>query len=666
MSPTLKKQLFSKAGLLVLALVTLLTTIAVNHLFKGARVDLTQDRLYTLSDGTRNLINNLNGKANLQLFFSDSKTKEFPFIRNYATRVNELLDEYVLAAHGNLTLEVIDPEPFSENEDKAAEHGLQAVPLGGAGNEVYFGLVITSSDDDSKREVISFLHPEKERFLEYDISKLIYSVIKESRPKIGLVSTLEVNGGFDMMSRQPSGPWTSVAQLRKMYDIQDLGQSFDVVPEELSLLLVIHPKELTNQTRYAIDQFVIRGGHALIFVDPDAESDQAGGMMAMGGDNSSTLPDLFKAWGVEMDKSKVVADAGLALSVGSPSGRAVRHLGILGLNDSSFNSDDVITSTLRSINMATSGSIHQIENASTDMEVLLHSSKKAMLMDASEFTMLFDPSSLYRHFKSSNQQYALAARVTGMTKSAFPEGRPPLEESPKAAELKGDSNDLLEEEALVSEEEEEEEELQTVKDKAKLDSNSVQKKELPSHINESLKPINVIIVADTDVLTDRLWVQKSQFFGQELIQPFANNGDLLINMTDNLLGNADLISIRSRGEFSRPFDKVNELERQAEASFYQKEEELKQQLEDTDSKLRQLQTKKDGEDLLVLSPEQEAEVERFMQEKLKIRKQLRDVQHQLSKDIEALGTQLKAINILGMPILITLVAFGYRLSRRKC
>ena len=658
--------LFSRAGLLVLALVALFWTIGANHLFKGVRLDLTQDRLYTLSDGTHNLLKSLDGNATLQLFYSDSQTRDLPFLRNYARRVQELLDEYVLASNGKLKLEVIDPEPFSENEDKAAEYGLQAVPLGGVGKEAYFGLVITNDEDDSKREVIGFLHPDKERFLEYDISKLVYSVTQKSRPKIGLVSTLQVNGGYDMMSRQPSSPWLSISQLRQMYEVEELGTNFDVVPDDINLLVVIHPKseDVNIRTRYAIDQYVVRGGHALIFVDPNAESDQAGGgmmggmMMGVGGDKSSSMDTLFKTWGIEMDKSKVLTDSAYALSVGSPSGRPVRHLGILGLSPESFNVDDVITATLNNINVATAGAIIKLDGAQTDLEILMHSSSKAMLMDSGKFAMLFDPSSLYRDFKPTGEQYPMAVRVTGAVKSAFPEGRPEL---PKPEEENQTEEHLGDDASMSVEEEEEEEEL--------ADSSAANQeepaKELSPHIGESVRPVNVIIVADTDVLTDRLWVQKNNFFGQDIVQPFANNGDMLINMVDNLLGNADLISIRSRGQFSRPFDKVNELERQAEASFYEKEEALKRQLSETDAKLRELQSKKDGEDALVLSPEQEAEIERFVQEKLKIRKQLRDVQHQLSKNIEKLGTQLKLVNILAMPFLITLVALGFRYQRRR-
>ena len=658
----MKQQLFSRAGLLVLALLTLLVTISVNTVFKGARLDLTEDRLFTLSEGTHNLLKGLEEPATLQLFYSDSQTKELPFLRNYSRRVQELLEEYVLASEGKLKLEIIDPEPFSENEDKAAEYGLQAVPLGGAGKEAYFGLVITNDTDGSKREVISFMHPDKERFLEYDISKLVYSVTQQTKPRVGLVSSLQVNGGYDVQTRQPSGPWVSISQLQQMYDVKTLDDNFQEIPEDINLLVVIHPKDLSDQSRYAIDQFVLRGGNALIFVDPNAESDQSGGgmmggmMMGMGGDKSSTLDPLFKSWGVEMDKSKVLADAGYALSVGSPSGRPVRHLGILGFGQESFSREDVITSTLSSVNFATSGAVKKLEEGETSLEVLLRSSNNSMLMDADKFAFLFDPASLYKEFKATGDEYSLAVRVTGKVKTAYPEGRPVVQKPEESSEPADKP------ETIKAEEEEEEE---TNKEGNAAETVKKEEKQLLPHIGKAAESINVIIVADTDVLTDRLWVQKNNFFGQQIVQPFASNGDLLINMVDNLLGNADLISIRSRGQFSRPFNKVNELERAAEASFYKKEEELKQQLSDTESKLRELQGQKTGEDMMVLSAEQEKEVEKFVQEKLKIRKALRDVQHQLSKSIEQLGTQLKLINILAVPFLITLIALGFRYSRRR-
>ena len=424
------QRLFSKAGLLMLALCTLLLVIAVNQIFKGSRIDLTEGRLYTLSEGTHNLLAHLEDDAAIEFFYSDSQTGDVPFLRNYARRVTELLDEYVLASGGKLTLRVIDPEPFSEDEDKASEYGLQAIPLGSGGKEAYFGLVITSKEDNSRREVVPFIHPDKERFLEYEISKLVFSVTEKEKPKVGLITQLDVEGGYDMATRQHSGPWVSITQLKQLYDVKSLDSQVTKIPDDLKMLVVIYPKELSGQTRYAIDQFVLNGGHALIFVDPNAETDNSGiggmngMMMGMGGSKSATLEPLFKAWGVEMDVDKVLTDGQYALSVGTQGGRSIRHLGMLGLGSESFNNNDVVTTSLKSINMATVGAIQKVEGAETNVEVLLHSSNKAMLMDAQNFAFLIDPSSLYKDFKPTGNQYVIAARVTGKVKTAYPEGRP--------------------------------------------------------------------------------------------------------------------------------------------------------------------------------------------------------------------------------------------------
>ncbi len=638
----MKQRLFSRAGLLILALITLLLTIIVNQLFKGVRIDLTEDHLYTLSTGTHNLLDGLQDSATIEFFYSDSQTGDIPFIRNYARRVTELLDEYVLASKGKLKLVLVDPEPFSEEEDKASEYGLQAVPLGGSAKEVYFGLAITSDSDTTRREIISFIHPDKERFLEYDISKLAFSVTEKEKPKVAVLSGLQVDGGYDMTNRQSMEPWSSIAQLKQLYNVSTLSSDLDSIPDDIKLLVVIYPKDLSEHGRYAIDQFVLNGGRALVFVDPNAESDNQSDMMGMGGDKSATLEPLFQAWGVEMDTGKIIADATYALNVSTQGGRSIRHLGILGFDQGSFNQNDVVTTALKSVNMATVGSVSKRDEGTTELEVLLHSSNQSMLMDAQKFSFLFDPGSLYKGFKPTGDEYAVAVRVTGKTKSAYPEGKPEIQSS-----------------------EDKQSEGKKEVDKAKETAVKARKENTAMHIAEAVDSINVIIVADTDVLTDRLWVQKTNFFGQQVVQPFANNGDYLINMVDNLVGHADLISIRSRGQFARSFSKVDELERAAEARFYQKEDELKQQLTETENKLRELQSKKEGSETLVMSAEQQLEVDNFVQEKLRIRKELRNVQHQLGKDIEKLGNHLKIINILGVPFLLTLFAFGFRLYRKK-
>ncbi|MDP0588309.1 MAG: Gldg family protein [Candidatus Endonucleobacter bathymodioli] len=653
------QRLFSKAGLLVLALLTLLLTVAINQVFKGARLDLTEDRLFTLSEGTHKLLGSLESDATLQLFYSESQTHDIPTLRNYSRRVTELLEEYVAASKGKLKLEVIDPEPFSENEDKAAEYGLQAIPLGNGSQEIYFGLVIRDNSDSTRREIIGFIHPDKERFLEYELSKMIYSVTQKTKPKVGIITGLQVRGGFDMATRQPTDPWTSISQLETLYNVTTLKASDNEVPKDLKLLIIAQPKGLSEQMSYSIDQFVLAGGNALVFIDPNAESDSPNEMMGMGGGGKvSSLDPLFKAWGIAVDTSKVVADAKNALSVGSPtSGRPVRHLGIFGLDENNFNKNDVVTSSLKSLNFATAGAIQKLDDAETSIDTLIHSSDNSMLMDASAFSMMTDPTSLYKNFKSTGESYILAARITGHVKTAYPSGKPKKESSSEE-----DKDKESKDKAGGSEE--------NAKAKASNATNTDDKekdkeKSSDTHLASSVNSISVIVVTDTDILTDRLWVRKSSFFGQNITQAFANNGEMLTNMVDNLLGDANLISIRSLGQFSRPFTIVNELESEAEANFHKKENELKQELQETESKLRELQSKKEGEEALVVSAEQEQEVEKFIQEKLKIRKDLREVQHQLGKDIADLGSKLKLINILAVPLLITLLVLGFRFTRRR-
>ena len=655
----MNNRLFSKAGLVVLALTTLALTILVQTLFRGTRLDLTEDQLYTLSQGTRNLVSKLDEPVTLKFYFSRQQTEGIPQIRNYANRIQELLQEYAQASGGNIKLDIIDPEPFSEQEDEAAGYGLQAVPLSMGGKEIYMGVVaiagqssgsdkIEGAQEKPKQELISFFSPDKERFLEYDISHLIYTVTQKTKPKLAVISSIPVSGGgFDMATRQPSQPWMSISQLSKLYQVQNLGLSVSSIPDDISLLVLVLP-DLSPETQYAVDQYVLRGGHALIFLDPYAEA-AGGGMQAMGmggGTQSAYLERLLGAWGVEMVNGKFVADEKNALTVGNGSGRSVRHLGIMGLGPDNMNSRDAVTGNLKTLNFASAGALQLKEGATVSFEPLVQSSDRSALLDASQLAMMFDPKTLYKEFNPTGDLYTLAARITGSVKTAFPDGKP------KAEETKPEQSDS-------SEIEEEEQEGDSVLPEGKVEDHP--------QLLASEKPVNIIVVSDTDVISNRLWVQVANFFGQQVASPFASNGDMVVNMVDNLTGNADLISIRSRGQFSRPFTRVDELERQAQARFLKTEEELSQQLQTTENRLMELQMQKQGQgkEAMVLSAEQTQELQKFQQEKLKIRKQLRDVQHQLNRGIDRLGSQLKMVNILLIPVLLTIVALFWKLRRRK-
>lgn len=598
----MKKILHSGAGLLLIALAFLGFNILSSQLFGNARLDLTEQKLYTLAEGTERILENLDEPLDLYFFYSDKATKDLAPLRNYARRVEEMLKAYERAADGKLRLHVVDPEPFSEDEDKAAEFGLQAVPLNQAGEQIYFGLAGANAAGD--RQVIPFFALDQEEFLEYEISRLVQSLANPELPVVGVLSGLQMNGGFDMMARQPTPPWMILEEIRQLFRIESLQADVDQIPEEVSVLLLVHPKNLPEQTLYAIDQFVLRGGKLLAFVDPLSEADSGMGMLPgeMGEGRASSLEPLFRAWGLRLRSGEVLGDGAYAMAVGMGQGqRAVRHAGWLNLPATAMDQKDVTTAGLETLTVASAGILEPLEDASTRFVPLIQSSRYAMPFDAGRFGSLEDPEELIRELQPTGERYTLAARIGGPAKSAYPDG------------IEGRKDGLKEAEN-----------------------------------------INLIVVADTDLLTDRMWVRVQEFFGQRLPQPFADNAGFVINALDNLAGSDALISVRSRGRFSRPFEVVEALQRDAEVRFREKELVLQQRLAETEQKLAVLQQGDDPAKTLELTPEQQATLQQFLQEKLQIRKDLREVRYQLNADIEALGRSLKFINIALIPLLLTL------------
>lgn len=597
----MKKLMYSSAGLLLIALAFLAFNMVSGLALTNARLDLTEQKLYTISDGTRQILGELDEPINLYFFYSDKSAKDLVVLRNYARRVEEMLKAYAQAADGKIKLHIVDPEPFSEDEDKAAEFGLQAVPAQQGGDAIYFGLAGTNSVDD--HQVIPFFPLDQEEFLEYEVSRLVQSLAHPQRPVVGVLSGLPLNGGFDMQTQQPSSPWMVMEEIRQLFQIESLKPDVDQIPDKVSVLLLVHPKSLSEQTQYAIDQFVLRGGKLLAFVDPWSEADHAMPMPGeMGGEGkSSDLPALFKAWGFEMLPGKVLGDGAYAMSVSMGQGeRPARHPAWLTLPRQALDPSDVATANLETLTVATAGILRPLEGAKTHFVPLIHSSEYAMPFDAQRFAMLRNPQELMGELNPSGDRYTVAARISGSAQSAFPDG------------IEGRKDGL-----------------------------------------KSADNINVIVVADTDMLSDRMWVQVQDFFGQRVPQPWADNSAFAINALDNLSGSEALISVRSRGRFTRPFTVVEDLQRQAEARFREQEQALKQRLSETEEKLASLQNQ-DPAKALELTPEQQATLQQFMQEKLRIRKELREVNYQLNADIEKLGRTLKFINIALVPLVLTL------------
>ncbi|HEX4852710.1 GldG family protein [Arenimonas sp.] len=608
------------APLVALALLALgfVALVALNSVvLRGARLDLTDKGLYTLSDGTRNLLGRIEEPVRLKLYYSEHATRELQQFRVFATRVRELLEEVAARSGGNVTLEVIDPEPFSEAEDEAEAYGLQSIPLGTSGDKLFFGLVGVNSTDGET--VMPFIQPDKEAFLEYDVAKLISTLSVDAQPVVGLISGLPTGPTMDPTGRGGPG-WVVDRQVSELFELRRLQGNPTDIAGDVDLLMVVHPKELPEDTLYAIDQFVMRGGRLLVFVDPDSEADESAidplDPLSVAIPRSSDLPALFQAWGIQYDPTRLVLDEKHALQVQhDPNGLPVRHLAVLGLGKEALNQDDVVTGELQTLNVSSAGALGLTRESTLAMEPLAQSSGASALGDVTAVRdAVADPDRLREGFRPGGQPHVIAARFTGPLRSAFP----------------GRSGE--------------------------------------KHLAESLAPVNLVVVADTDVLADRLWVQVNDFLGQPVYNAFAGNGDFVYNAVDNLVGNADLIAVRTRASATRPFERVAALRRSAEARYRSSEQRLQQQLDELEQQLAALQQPGADGQAQALSAQQQAEILRFQDEKLRMRRELRDVQHRLNADIEALGDRLKLINILGMPALVVLVALGLawrRWSRRR-
>lgn len=607
-------------------------TMLNNALFSSARIDLTENKLYTLTLGTRDLIAEIDEPIKFRFFFSQRASEDLTALRAYARRVQELLEEYQALAGGSINLEIIDPEPFSEEEDLAAQFGLQSVPVNNAGDELYFGLVGTNSVDDQL--IISFFQPDKEEFLEYDISRIIHQLNSSRKPKVGLLSSLKIQGDIDTSTFQTTPAWVVIDQLTQQYEVVDVAMDATELPRDMQLLIIVHPKSLSDATLFAIDQFAMAGGRVLLFVDPLAEMERRppGAMPTEPASDFSLLSN----WGMQLRADTVLADSAAALNVGGSNGQSVRHLGILGLSAENFNSDDVSLASLESINVTTSGILDMVGRPESRIDILIQSSENAMPMASTEFQSLTDPEQLLKTFVPTGERYTIAARISGKAVTAYPEGVD-FETVPGAdpeVEVEGQGQ------------------VESTRDTQLLQT-----------VLTGTDKLNVIVVADTDILTDRLWVQVQNFFGQTIASPWANNGDFVLNSVDNLLGGSELISIRSRGRFSRPFTVVESLRLAAQSKYQKSADTLQRELEETEAELNEVESSQSDQNLLALSPEQERAITQFQDEKLRIRKQLRDVRHQLDKDIEGLGATLKLINIIVLPLLLVLVIYAMRYTR---
>jgi ABC-type uncharacterized transport system involved in gliding motility auxiliary subunit len=603
----------------VLAAITLGVILVSQMLFRGARLDLTGSGQYTLNAGTKSILKKIPEPINLYFFFSQKTTGELPQYQAYATRVRELLEEMSERANGKLKLTVIDPQPFSEEDERAVGYGLQQVPFGG-GNQLTFGLAATNAT--GQQATVPFFQPEKESFLEYDIAKMIQSLISDKKVVIGVLSSLDMAGGFDPQSRQSRQPWVVYGQLSERFEMRAVETDAKAIESEVKVLMLVHPKELSDDTQFAIDQFVLKGGRLMVFVDPNATQDQSGAdpnnpQSAMFANKSSDLPKLFKAWGVNFDATQLVADRSLGVPVQfDPAREPAKNPAIIGLAAGNMNQSDIASADLESINLDGVGSFTlSAAKGPLSLETLLESSNDAMQMPAEQVKFMRDPNELLKNFAPAKTPFILAANLSGKFKSAFPE---------KSAEV--------------------------------------------GFVAESKEANTVFLAADTDLLTDRVWVQVQAFMNQQIANAFANNGDFIVNTVDKLTGDNDLISIRSRGKLKTSFTTVDKMRNDADATLRKTEEDLQAQLAETERKLSELQANKSEDKQMILSPEQQAEVQSFQKKRTEVSRQLREVRRSLDTKIESVGRWVKFWGTFFTPILVVLFAIGYfrrRVSARK-
>ena len=651
--------LMSGTGIILATGLFVALNIVINLGITGVRVDLTDSRLFTLSEGTKSILRELKEPIQLKLYVSRAPLSEHPLLANYTTRVRDMLREYVDIADGSLTLEYIDPEPFSEAEDQAVAEGLRAIPLGGEATQAYFGLVGINSTDD--RETIAFLAPDRESSLEYEVTKLVFSLNYPKKPVVGVVSSLPLFGAGPRAE-----PWQVITSISEFFDVRDLSESPELL-DGVDVLMLVHPKDLDEYTMYAIDQYLLAGGKLLAFIDPlsdyELSNPDPASQPGTVPDLDSSLDTLLQAWGLEMAEAKVVGDINSAMRVqhrGERGLQQVEYLPWLRLDDKNLSQDDFTTNSVKVLHLAAAGILRPVQDAPADLATdagadgadadgddatddadaaevaevaetaadTIRPKVDPLMFTTSDSTMLErdlvlfqrDPNTMLTAFRSEDSVMNVAVRLSGMARSAF-SGAP----GAPGAEAESAGND--------------------------------------GHIEQG--QINAIVVSDSDILQDKFWVRVQTLFDIRIPQKIANNGDFVSNALENLSGNTDLISLRSRGAYARPFTRVEKLRREAETEYRDEEQQLKDKLAETEERIKQLQQAGSDEGEAILSAKQAEEIENFKQERIETRRKLRAVQHNLNKSIESLGSKMKVINIVLVPLAVVAVSLLVYVLRRR-
>ncbi len=624
----LESILFSTAGLGAMFLIV----VAVNYIATKvkSRVDLTADKVYTLSDGTKQILGKLGGQVEIRFYCTKDEHSVPVPLRNYARRIEDLLGEYQQHGKGNIIIKKFNPEPDSDAEDKAKLDGVEG-QMAQTGDLVYLGISVNFLD---KTTALPFLSPSREKLLEYDLTRAIAGVMVEEKPVIGILSSLPIMGGMDPMAMrmgqmQQQQAWVVVDELRRDFEVQEVSTSAEKIDDKIQVLLLVHPKNLGEITQYAIDQFIMRGGKLIAFLDPMAIMDRSGNPQFPGLTGGSSLDQLTKAWGIEFDGARVVADMNYATQLRMGQGaRASQVASFLNLTQEAISTNDVATSQIDNIMLPFAGTFSGTPATGLTKTVLIHSSPNSQMVDRMMSQM--SPDQIIKDFKADNSEKALAIKLTGVFKTAFPEGKPKSAPPADGAE---------------------------------------EKKDEPAASEESLKTSKgetaVVLIGDADMLYDQFSVQVQNFFGQRIMTPINGNLTLIQNLVEQMAGDSALIGMRSRATLNRPFTVVNKMRADAEARFQAAIKKLEEEQQETQRRLNELQQKKDKTQRFILSAEQQEEIRKLQEQGVQVNKQLKEERKKLRKDIDALETKAKWINIAGMPLVVTVAGIGLALMKRR-
>ena len=623
----MKKLWSSLIGVLAVAALVVGINLLSERFLTDARLDLTEQHLYTLSPGTHRIVAGLQEPVTLRLFYSRALGAQAPQYGALADRVQAMLRDYAALSNGKIRLEFYDPEPYSATEDRAVAYGLQGVPADQSGTQVYFGLAGTNLLDDQR--TIGFFQPERERFLEYDLTRLVYELSNPKRPVLGVMSSLPLDGNPEaMMTGQPGGqPWVAMTVLRQSFTVRTVATDAQAIDPDIQILMVAQAQHLSEATLYAIDQFVMRGGRLLALVDPHSEAEAAqpnpNGMANQ--DTQSDLAKLFAAWGIAFDPQQVVGDLSGAWRVrtNSPASRlqAVEYPPWFTIQDSGLAHDDPAMAEITQITVASAGALAKKPDAGIEFTPLLRSSANAGLIPVGKVNSYPDPAKILAEFKPSGGPFVIGARVHGPLKSAFAAPPPPAGKPAPAP--------------------------------------------LPAYRAQSDGSANLVVIADSDILADRFWVRLQDFFGQQEAVPFSDNGALIANLVGTLAGGDDLIGLRGRRAAIRSFDVVDDMQRRAEAQYRKTEDALQAHLTDTQKQLADLRSGGGDQAKPVLTTGQQTAIDNLQRDIVQTRSQLRGVQLELRREIDRLEMWLRLVDIALVPAMLAVAAILLGIARAQ-